>query len=798
LVAQVERDLLRAFCADLRLLWIQAGGPSLRALERHLSLSKSQVGAILGGRIRRPPDWRVVSTLVESVHRHAAEHGRADHLSLRTGIEEYWRPRFALLEHAFGNVGPQPRMAELVDGGPVAPALLPPAVAGFAGRRDVLAVLDDLLATRAKLGPAVLITAVGGTAGVGKTALAVHWAHRIAGAFPDGQLYVNLRGFDPGGTALGPSEAVRGFLSALGVPPERIPTGLTDQVGLYRSLLAGRRMLIVLDNARDVDQVRPLLPGGVGSMVVVTSRSQLTPLVVAEGARSVTLDLLSEEEARELLARRLGRSPSAAEDGAVEEIIARCARLPLALAVVAARAATNPSLSLSRLAAELRDRAGALDTLQGGDPASDVRTAFSWSYRRLPPEAARLFRLLGLHPSADFGAAAAASLIGDPPPVARAGLAELTGVHLVTERNPGRYEFHDLLRAYAAEQAAAVGGADQHRALRRLLDHYVHTAYRASVLMDPHRYLGSAPEKAEPGVTPEELGGADDALAWFTTEHRTLLAAIDQANDAGFAQHAWQLARAMTNYLYRQGHWHDLTLSHRAALASAERAADLHGQAHAWRGIAAAMWSLGRLRDARAGMEAALELFGQVADHDGMGVMHENLGSVAWHLGNPNGALAHAQQSLELHRSTGRKAGQARALSTIGWIQAQLGDPAQAIRHCEQALAIQLRLGDTFGLANTWESLGLAHATAHDYDEATHCYQRSLVLFRATGHLAGQAGALDAVGDARHADGDLDAAQTAWRDAIAIYDELAHFDTARIRAKLHEHVPAGEERLDRR
>jgi tetratricopeptide (TPR) repeat protein len=783
-MAEVGRDLLGSFCADLRMLWVEAGGPSLRALERHLSLSKSQVGAILNGGIRRPPDWRVVRTLVECVHRHAVEHGRADRLSVRIGVEEYWRPRFALLEHAFETVGPQVRMAE----DPVAPALLPPAVAGFVGRRDLLAVLDDLLATRAKLSPAVLITAVGGTAGVGKTALAVHWAHRVAHAFPDGQLYVNLRGFDPGGSALGPSEAVRVFLNALSVPAERIPAGLTARAGLYRSLLAGRRMLIVLDNARDVDQVRPLLPGGVGSMVVVTSRNRLTPLVATEGARSVTLNLLADEEARELLARRLGRSLTAAEDEAVEEIIARCARLPLALAVVAARAATNPSLPLSLLAAELQDRTGALDTLQGGDPATDVRTAFSWSYRRLPPEAARLFRLLGLHPSADFAAAAAVSLAGDSPALTRAGLAELTRVHLVTERSPGRYEFHDLLRAYAGEQVAAVGGADRERAMHRMLDHYVHTAHRASVLMDPHRYVGSAPEEVEPGVTPEEPGDADRALAWFTIEHRTLLAAIGQADDAGFPRHTWQLARAMTNYLYRQGHWHDLTVSHRTALASAERAADLAGQAHAWRGIAAAHWLHDQLREARTAMETALELFRQVADHDGMGVMHENLGSVTWRLGSPDQALAHARQSLELHRSTGRQAGQARALGTIAWMLARLGDPAQAIRHCGQALAVQLRLDDTSGLAVTWHSLGHAHATAHDYEEAACCYQRSVELFRVTGHLADQASTLDDLGDAHHCAGHPHAAQTAWHEAITIYDELAHPDTARIRTKLHAHA----------
>jgi tetratricopeptide (TPR) repeat protein len=785
---EVGRDLLLSLCADLRLLWVEAGGPSLRALERQVSLSKSQVGAILNGRVRRPPDWRVVSTLVECIHRHAVEQGRVDRLSLRTGVEEYWRPRFALLEHAFEETDPQARGTEVGAGRPVVPALLPPAVAGFAGRRDVLAVLDGLLATRAELSPAVLITAIGGTAGVGKTALAVHWAHRNAEAFPDGQLYVNLRGFDPDGSALGPAEAVRGFLDALGVPAEGIPAGVTAQVGLYRSLLADRRMLIVLDNARDVDQVRPLLPGGVGNMALVTSRNQLTPLVVTEGARSLTTDLLSDAESRELLARRLGRPLAGAEDGAVAEIIVRCARLPLALAVVAARAAVNPSLSLPRLAAQLRDQAGVLDTLRGGDPTTDVRTVFSWSCRGLPPGAARLFWLLGLHPTAEVGAAAAMSMAGGPPPSARAALGELARVHLVTERGPDRYELHDLLRVYAAEQAAAVVSDDHRRAaLHRLLDHYVHTAHRASVLLDPHRYLGDAPEEIEPGVTPEDIVDTGHALRWFTTEHRTLLAAVEHAAEAGFPRHAWQLARAMNVYLYRQGHYHDLTASHRTALAAAKRAGDLTGQAHALRGIAAADGAVGRFRETRVSLEAALELFSQTGDHDGTGVIHENLGMLAAYTGDPGEALPHMRRSFELHQSTGRLAGQARALSSLGRCQAQLGDSVQAIHACEQALVMQRRLGDSYGIAYTWDSLGLAYAAAGDHHESARCHHRALELFRITGHRACQANEWDRIGDAQHAAGNIDAAEVAWCEAVTINDSIALSDAAGIRAKLLRH-----------
>jgi hypothetical protein len=291
---------------------------------------------------------------------------------------------------------------------------------------------------------------------VGKTTLAVHWAHRVSARFPDGQLYVNLKGFDPGGAALDPSEAARGFLEALGVPVTRIPADLPGQAGLYRSLLAGRRILVVLDNARDVEQVRPLLPGSPGCLALVTSRSHLTGLVAGEGAYPLALDLLPAADARDLLIRRLGSSRVTSEPAAVDDIIARCARLPLALTIAVARAATSPSFPLAVFAGELREATRALDPFDGGDLATDIRAVFSWSYGALSAAAARLFRLLGLHPGSDVGLAAAASLAAIQPDQARAPLAELTRAHMLAEHSPGRYAFHDLLRSYAAEQAQAL------------------------------------------------------------------------------------------------------------------------------------------------------------------------------------------------------------------------------------------------------------------------------------------------------------------------------------------------------
>jgi DNA-binding SARP family transcriptional activator len=363
----------------------------------------------------------------------------------------------------------------------VVPAQLPTETAGFTGRAAHLAEFDAVLrgaardaVTRAETGSTIL--AVSGTAGVGKTALAVHWAHRAAPRFPDGQLYVDLRGFAPGGRAVAPVEAARGFLHALGVPPDHVPTDPPAAEALYRSLVAGRRMLVVLDNARDAAHVRPLLPGAATALVVVTSRSQLTPLLAVEGAHHTTLGLLTAAESRELLARRLGAERLAAEPGAVEAIIAACENLPLALAVVAARARQS-GFRLRVLAAELSGAgpgaepgadpgaepgiSARLDALDAGDPSTRLRAVFDSSYAALTPPAARLFRLLGPRTVPDVSIATAARLVGGDVAGTRRTLAELTRASLLVEHSPGRYTCHGLLRAYASELAERRDGCGE-------------------------------------------------------------------------------------------------------------------------------------------------------------------------------------------------------------------------------------------------------------------------------------------------------------------------------------------------
>ncbi|WP_345132872.1 AfsR/SARP family transcriptional regulator [Dactylosporangium darangshiense] len=422
------------------------------------------------------------------------------------------------------------------------PAQLPADLPTFVGRRAELAEALASHPPREAAPGALVITVIGGMAGVGKTALAVHWAHQVAGRYPDGQLYVNLRGFDPVGPPVAPGDALHDMLTALGVSRDEIPAGLDARSALLRTRLAGRRVLMLLDNARDLAQVRPLLPGSVGCLVIVTSRSRLAGLLAVGGANLLTLDVLPAADARDFLSRRIGAQRVAREDAATKEIVERCAGLPLALAIVAARAVEHATVPLQAIAAELVDAEGGLEAFTGPEPAVDARAVISWSYRSLSPSAAALCRLLGAHPGPDVSAGAAGSLLGAP---ARAVLDELTGAHLLTERSPGRFEMHDLLHSYAAELFAATDPEPVRRAaLLRLFDHYLHTAFRAVRLLAPAREPIALGDPA-PGVTAEAIRDGEHARAWFGAEHAVLAAVADRAAAAGYDGHVSRLAWAL-------------------------------------------------------------------------------------------------------------------------------------------------------------------------------------------------------------------------------------------------------------
>ncbi|MFI6600077.1 AfsR/SARP family transcriptional regulator [Nonomuraea sp. NPDC050536] len=712
-------------------------------------------------------------------------------------LREYQEARRTLVEELGIEPGPDLRevhlrilAAESAEGdapvavpsaGTTTPALLPLDVYGFTGRSDELARLDALLDLAGEQPTAVVVAALSGTAGVGKTALAVHWAHRVRDRFPDGQLYVSLRGFDPSGQPMTPAEAVRGFLDALGVQADRIPPAFQAQVGLYRSLLAERRVLIVLDNARDAEQVRPLLPGSPGCLVVVTSRNQLAGLVAAEGAHPLPLDLLPVADARQLLARRLGADRVAAEPDAVAEIIARCARLPLALTVIAARAAIQPGFPLAALAAELHAN---LDAFDAGDPATQVRAVLSWSHRALSAAAARLFRLLGLHPGPDLGVPAAASLAGVPVARVRPLLTELVRAHLLTEHAPGRYAFHDLLRTHATELTHAEDTeAERRTALHRLLDHYLHSARVAAQALNPHRDPISPPPPLH-GAVREEPSGHEQALAWFTAEQTALLATTTQAADTGFEAHAWQLAWTLADFLDRRGRWHDQAAVQAKALEAAIRAGDRRGQAYAHGNLGWAYTVLDRPDDARTHFLLALELYGELGEPTGQALVHGNLSTALGWQGRHSDALGHAQQALGLYRTAGHRTGQARALNAVGWFHALLGDYRAALHHCRQALALHQEMGDRHGQASTWDSIGYACHHLGRYLMAVSCYQRALDLFRELGDRYNEADTLTRLADTHLALAEPDAARRTWQRALAILDKLGHPDADGVRAKL--------------
>jgi DNA-binding SARP family transcriptional activator/tetratricopeptide (TPR) repeat protein len=668
--------------------------------------------------------------------------------------------------------------------GTARPAQLLPAAPAFTGREAELATLNAVLAAAVAQPTAAAVAAISGTAGVGKTALAVRWAHLVADRFPDGQLYVNLRGFAPGGQAMTPAEAIRGFLDALGVPAERIPPGLDAQAGLYRSLLADRRILVVLDNARDAEQARPLLPGTGTAMAVVTSRNSVTGLIV-DGAHPITLDLLSTVEAHELLARRLGAGRVAAEPQAVGQIIGACTRLPLALAVVAARALQS-TFSLAALAAELTDAGRRLDILDAGDPATRVGSVFSWSYTALTPPAARLFRLLGLHPGPDVSAVAAASLAGLPPPDTRRLLTELTRASLTAEHTPGRYSLHDLLRAYATDLAHTRDTpAGRRAATTRLLDHYTHTAHAAARLLTPGRdAVGVALTQPAPGATAEQLDSHGPAMAWLDAERPALLAAVRLAADDGSDRLAWQLAWALDTFLDRRGHWSDWAGAWQAALPAAGRLADPSAHAYAHRGLARVLTRLGQHDDAHGHYEQALDLYGRAGDRAGQAQTHHSLGILWGRQGRPEQAISHAQQALALFQAAGHHLGQANALNSVGWYHAELGDHTQALAYCQQALTLHQQADDRYGQAHTWDSLGYAHHHLAQFTQAADCYQHAIALYRDYGDRHEEAASLTRLGDSHQAAGDPDAARTTWLDAAAILTDLDHPDADTVRAKL--------------
>ncbi|MGW7384547.1 BTAD domain-containing putative transcriptional regulator [Streptomyces sp. NPDC054794] len=678
---------------------------------------------------------------------------------------------------------------------PARPAQLPADLPAFVGRSAELDRVRALLPEHDGPQATVVISAIGGMGGVGKTTLAVHWAHEIADRFPDGQLCINLRGFDPTGSVVRPESAIRIFLDALGVPPMRIPAGLDAQAALYRSMLAERRVLVLLDNARDADQVRPLLPGSPGCLVIITSRNQLTGLVVGEGAHPLTLDQPTPAEAHDLLARRLGSARLVAEPQAADEIIRQCARLPLALAIVAAHAAAHPRFPLSAIAEELAYSHGSLDAFAGGDDITiDLRTVFSWSYKALSAPAARLFRLLGLHPGPDISAPAVAGLAGLTLRETRGLLVELTRAHLLTEHFPSRYTLHDLLRVYATERVQAEEAPhDRDRAVERLLSWFLHTADAAYPHLTPHRHripLDPLPDLCRP----LEFTTYDEALNWCEAELSNLVCAARRAAEDGWAGIAWRLPAVLWGFFYLRSHLHEWLETAGMGLSAARAADDRRGEAQALADTAAALRALGRFDEAIDHNHQAMVAFREIGDIRARAAALANLGDAYLQAGILDKAVEYTRRGLVLDRALDSAWGEGNARDSTwgeGIALANLGDAYQRLGrydealHClEQALAV-LRANDNHWVTGvTLDILGTIDHRLHRLDDAVDHYDQALETHRKVGNRWGEGHTLSNLGDVQLAAGRPWAARASWRRALAVFAELDHPDAEKVRTRL--------------
>jgi DNA-binding SARP family transcriptional activator/tetratricopeptide (TPR) repeat protein len=672
---------------------------------------------------------------------------------------------------------------------PPVPRQLPQAPASFTGRREEL---DQLSGALDNADGTVVITVVG-AGGIGKTWLTLHWAHRTADRFPDGQLFVDLQGYAPADKPVPPAVAVRGFLDALGVQPAQIPAHLDAQVGLYRSLVAGRRMLIMLDNARDAHQVMPLLPGSPTCTVVVTSRDRMARLVVTHDAHPLALDVLPESTARALLVRRLGHARVHAEPEALADMLTYCAGLPLALGIAAGRAATHQDFPLATWAAELRDAATRLDALDDGDPATSLSTVLSWSTSGLNPQQAHMFQLLGLAPGPSIGVAAAASLTAHSIATTRSLLRGLDRVTLVDEVVPGRWQMHDLIRLHAANQAGRDHPeAMRNSALRRLVDYYIHTAVAADRLLAPHRArieLDSPAAGCQPGSPPDESA----ALAWFTTEHACLLAAQRLAVERGWHAAVWQLAWALDTVHSRRGDVRDRLATWQPVCTIAHHL-EPTAQILTYRTIGRAYANEGQHAQAIAQLRRAFTLAEDIGDLPNQAHTHQAFAWAWARYGDHRRALEHSTKARNTFRALNSPQREARALNSMGWYATRLGYHDQARSHGETALALFRNHNDRTGEADALDSLGLLAQHTNHHAEAIFHYEQALTVYRDTGDTAHEADTLARLGECHRARNHHTKARDSWQQALHLYQAQNRADgTAHIQDQLKACPPTAAE-----
>jgi DNA-binding SARP family transcriptional activator len=654
----------------------------------------------------------------------------------------------------------------------LAPAAAPDTGAGL----DAGAGLDPGADAGPGQGGAVEVALVTGAGGLGKTTLAVHAAHRLRPRFPDGQLYVNLLGASP--QPLSPSDVLARFLRDLGVWGPQIPVDPDERAALLRTRLTGRRVLMVLDDARDTAQIRPLLPGSGSCAVIVTARGRLPDLA---STRLVDLDVLEDAEARALLRSIVGAARADAEAAATDEVLAACAGLPLAIRIAGARLAARAGWSVRTLASRLRSEQRRLDELKAGDLA--VRATFEVSFASLPGpshpgavDAARAFRLLGLWSGPAISLPAAAALFGQPDDDAEDALEQLVDAHLLESPAPGVYRFHDLLRVYAAERSRAEPEPERRAAMRRILAWYLHTAEAASWLISPH-HTAVPLDEPPAGMRPLEFGSLEDALRWCDTERANLAAATRQAADDGLHDIAWRLPAVALLFYYRRSHWADWVASHQTGLESARELADRRGEAWMLSNLGMA-YGLQRMDAAIGCFEQAEAIFHELGDRAGEARAATNL-STAWtHLGRFREALEAGQRSLAMEREAGNRYGEGIALGDLGWAYRRLGSHEDAVACHEQALAIFRELGEQDYEADSLSELADVYLSMDRVTDAMDRLGESLAIRRKIGDRHGQAMSLKLLGVALRRAGRTDEAPGPLTEAQRIFEELGDREQA--------------------
>ena len=645
---------------------------------------------------------------------------------------------------------------------------LPLDTANFTGRERELARLLEALAATTADGGVVGIHAIDGMAGIGKTAFAVHAAHRLAQRFPDGQFFLPLHAHTPGQRPVDPADALASLLLAAGLAPQQIPPGLEARAARWRGQVAGKKILLLLDDAASHQQVRPLLPGTAGSLVLVTSRRRLTAL---QDAAVVSLDILPPAEAAALLARLAARPGVRASDAAVGELTRLCGYLPLAIGMLASQLRHHPAWIPAELAADVAAARDRLALMHAEDIS--VGAAFGLSYSDLTAAQQRLFRRLGLHPGPSLDADAAAALGGTTLDAARRGLEGLYDQHLLTEPAPGRYQLHDLLREHARALAAADNPAESAAATSRLLDYYLHAALAAG------RHFGrpAADRRPPPGHRPAQapdVSTLGQAAAWLDAERANLHAAADYAAGHGRSRHAIAIPAAMSGFLTARGYWDQSAALHQTALAAARQAGDRLGEAGTLTELGALQGDTGDHPAAAATLTRAAALYADAGDVPGQANALNQLGYLHVLTGDYPAAAASTQQALALARAAGDRFVEADTLIHLGLVRQLTGDyPAAAASH-QQALALFGHLGDLEGQAEALNGLGIVHEETADYPAAAASHQQALTLFRDLGDLPGQAYTLNDLGTVQQQTGDYQAAAASHQQALALYREFGN------------------------